>query len=182
MPYSAFSLFLQSSCVDYGSYCFRRLKQVLEIMEWPKPFPKQQGGEIALNRFSNQLQRRLPQMTSAMGLRTATLALTKQAAWELKFSALHAVLSDLILLDQTSSTDNTMGPQLTMKTLTDPMVVRFRFHFEGNRPTNRFDKVRCCYSIILQRSTFGSLNGTFHICSARFGIIRVLFITWFNRS
>lgn len=36
-------------------------------------------------------------------------------------------------------------PLLPMELMVAPLILRFRFHFEGKRPTNRLDKVRSAH-------------------------------------
>ncbi|RKP35856.1 TIP-1 family-domain-containing protein [Dimargaris cristalligena] len=62
-----------------------------------------------------------------------------------KLDALQHAFADMLLLERprgsTSSATHSPGPVLfAMQTLTRPLVVRFRYHFESPRPTNRLDK------------------------------------------
>lgn len=45
----------------------------------------------------------------------------------------------------TESTDSkltfTVKTGLPIQLMVDPLIIRFKFHFEGKRPTNRLDKV-----------------------------------------
>jgi len=52
------------------------------------------------------------------------------------------------LESKNSKEDNeTLPPLLPMQIMVEPLMIRFRYHFDSKRPTNRIDKVNI-YKII----------------------------------
>ncbi|RIA95802.1 TIP-1 family-domain-containing protein [Glomus cerebriforme] len=78
-----------------------------------------------------------------------------------KFSAFRKAFSELLLLQRPVDVDEalesknpkedngTLPPLLPMQIMVEPLIVRFRYHFDSKRPTNRIDKPEWYFSHVI---------------------------------
>ncbi|RKP06483.1 TIP-1 family-domain-containing protein [Thamnocephalis sphaerospora] len=141
----------------------KRFVRALEEIRWPAPMPYPHSNSMAIKlrtfrrAFADLLVLEEPwaeKLVKEAGIHQTKADTNDAAAEHASSSAARPSPADAHLGDvagtehQANSTDH-LPTALPIHLMLDPIIVRFRYHFEGKRPTNRLDKPEWYFTHVL---------------------------------